>query len=80
MFYSVLDGQNYVPQHRERILIVGFDRERFGDDIQFDFDLAPKVPRLVMRDILDKEVEELFHWMVCHGQLVRGITKMIRKF
>ena len=26
VFYSVLDGQNYVPQHRERILIVGFDR------------------------------------------------------
>ena len=25
IFYKVLDGQNYVPQHRERILIVGFD-------------------------------------------------------
>ena len=24
IFYRVLDGQNYVPQHRERILIVGF--------------------------------------------------------
>ena len=28
IFYRVLDGQNYVPQHRERILIVGFDRKR----------------------------------------------------
>ena len=23
VFHAVLDGQNYVPQHRERILIVG---------------------------------------------------------
>lgn len=28
VFHAVLDGQNYVPQHRERIIIVGFDRER----------------------------------------------------
>ena len=26
VFYQVIDGQNFVPQHRERILIVGFDR------------------------------------------------------
>ncbi|MCQ2122535.1 MAG: DNA (cytosine-5-)-methyltransferase, partial [Fibrobacter sp.] len=25
IFYQVIDGQNFVPQHRERILIVGFD-------------------------------------------------------
>ena len=37
IFYQVLDGQNYVPQHRERILIVGFDRQRYGRDIGFEF-------------------------------------------
>ena len=26
VFYAILDGQDYVPQHRERILIVEFDR------------------------------------------------------
>lgn len=57
VFYSVLDGQNYVPQHRERILIVGFDRERYGKDIQFEFKLTPKEPKPVMRDILDTEVD-----------------------
>ena len=57
VFYSVLDGQNYVPQHRERILIVGFDRKRYGNDIQFEFKLNPREPKPVMRDILDTEVD-----------------------
>ena len=57
VFYSVLDGQNYVPQHRERILIVGFDRKRYGKDVHFEFDLCPRYPKPVMRDILDKDVD-----------------------
>lgn len=57
VFHAVLDGQNYVPQHRERIIIVGFDRERYGKDINFEFKLTPKNPKPVMRDILDKDVE-----------------------
>lgn len=60
VFYSVLDGQNYVPQHRERILIVGFDRKRFGKDMQFKFDLTPRFPKPVMRDILDENVDEKY--------------------
>lgn len=59
VFHAVLDGQNYVPQHRERIIIVGFDRERYGKDIDinFEFNLTPKNPKPILRDILDKEVE-----------------------
>lgn len=60
IFYSVLDGQNYVPQHRERILIVGFDRERYGGDIGFEFDLHPVTPKPVMKNILDSQVEEKY--------------------
>ena len=60
VFYSVLDGQNYVPQHRERIVIVGFDRRRYGKDIDFEFRLTPQNPKPVMRDILDKEVDEKY--------------------
>jgi DNA (cytosine-5)-methyltransferase 1 len=29
IFYKVLDAKQYVPQHRERIFIVGFDNRRF---------------------------------------------------
>ena len=60
VFYSVLDGQNYVPQHRERIIIVGFDRKRYGKDFDFEFHLTPKNPKPVMRDILEKEVESKY--------------------
>lgn len=57
VFYEILDGQNFVPQHRERILIVGFDRKRFGDDIKFDFDITPTNPKPVIKDILESPVD-----------------------
>lgn len=60
VFYAVLDGQDFVPQHRERIIIVGFDRERYGEDVKFDFKITPVVPKPVMRDILDKKVDEKY--------------------
>lgn len=60
VFYQVLDGQNYVPQHRERILIVGFDRKRYGSDIDFKFSLTPVEPKPVMRDILEHDVDDRY--------------------
>lgn len=60
VFYQVIDGQSYVPQHRERIIIVGFDRERYGDDIKFSFDLTPVEPKPLMKDILDKKVDDKY--------------------
>ena len=57
VFYKVLDGQNFVPQHRERILIVGFDRERYGRNVKFDFTITPVEPRPVFLDILECEVD-----------------------
>ena len=60
VFYQVIDGQNYVPQHRERIIIVGFDRRRYGKDINFSFDLTPVTPKPVMRDILEKKVDDKY--------------------
>ena len=60
VFYKVLDGQDYVPQHRERILLAGFDRRRYGTDISFEFHLTPKTPRPVMGDILERVVEEKY--------------------
>jgi DNA (cytosine-5)-methyltransferase 1 len=37
VYAEVLDGQHFVPQHRERIFIVGFDKRIYGDDIKFSF-------------------------------------------
>lgn len=60
VYYAILDGQNYVPQHRERIIIVGFDTYRYGDDIEFEFDLTPSIPKPIMRDILEPEVADKY--------------------
>ena len=60
VFHAVLDGQNYVPQHRERILIIGFDRKRYGKNVDFHFDITPVDPKPVMRDILESEVDKKY--------------------
>ena len=60
VFHAVIDGQGYVPQHRERILIVGFDRERYGNEIDFSFSISPPEIKPVVRDILEKEVDDKY--------------------
>ena len=60
VFHAVLDGQNYVPQHRERILIVGFDRKRYDRDIGFRFNITPVESRPVIKDILETNVDDKY--------------------
>ena len=60
VFFDILDGQNFVPQHRERILIVGFDRKRYGINFDFDFNITPTVPKPVIRDILENKVDSKY--------------------
>ncbi len=49
--YRVIDGAHFVPQHRERILIVGF-----REPIAFDFDALPLPPKgeHKLKDILHR--------------------------
>ena len=56
VFYEILDGQIFVPQHRERIVIVGF-RDYAGD---FAFDVRPPEHKPMMRDILEDNVPEKY--------------------
>ncbi len=37
IYFKVMDGKAFVPQHRERIMIVGFDRNRYRGKEHFDF-------------------------------------------
>ena len=60
VFDDILDGQIYVPQHRERILIVGFDQERYGEKIDFKFILEPNKKRPVIKDILEQDVDDKY--------------------
>lgn len=53
VFWRILDGQDYVPQHRERIIITGFDRRRYGRGIDFSFKSSPLYPKPTLAGILD---------------------------
>ncbi|MGM0479940.1 MAG: DNA (cytosine-5-)-methyltransferase [Bacteroidota bacterium] len=53
---KVLDAKYYVPQHRERIFIVGFREEDFPESVDFSFPEPPEYsPRV--KDILQKRVD-----------------------
>lgn len=51
--FRVLDGQHFVPQHRERIIIVGFDRDVFKGNENFEFPTLPE-PNKAIREILEE--------------------------
>lgn len=54
IFDEILDAINYVPQHRERIFIVGFKNKK-----NFSFPSPPR-KRPVLKDILEKETPEKY--------------------
>ncbi|MFO1481544.1 MAG: DNA (cytosine-5-)-methyltransferase [Turneriella sp.] len=55
-FDAILDGKLFVPQHRERIFIVGFNKDYFAEAPDFHFPAKTEAtPKL--EDILEKKVE-----------------------
>lgn len=42
LFYEIIDAQHYVPQHRERLFIIGFDKKVFKSKPDFKFPRSPK--------------------------------------
>ncbi len=56
LHYKILDGQNYVPQHRERIVIVGFKKSIFKGKETFEFP-EPTNKSYVIREILQRKVD-----------------------
>lgn len=59
LHYLVMDGQSYVPQHRERIMIVGFDRDIFYGEEKFSFPEQTKAKRTI-KEILDPNIEDKY--------------------
>lgn len=57
--FEVLDGKSFVPQHRERIMIVGFDNRRYKKKERFSFPVLGE-PTKCIADILDKEVADKY--------------------
>ena len=59
VFYDIIDAAGWVPQHRERIFIVCFDKHVFGADVSFEFPGYPQnTPRLI--DILEPEADSRY--------------------
>ncbi|WP_027378336.1 DNA (cytosine-5-)-methyltransferase [Chryseobacterium daeguense] len=50
--YKVLDAKHLVPQHRERIIIIGFRNDIFNGNENFEFPDLPK-PKAKIKDILE---------------------------
>lgn len=57
--YKVLDAKYYVPQHRERIIIIGFDKSVFKGNETFSFPEPPE-EELAIKDILETKVEDKY--------------------
>ena len=55
----VMDGQTYVPQHRERIMIVGFDKERYHGEEKFEFPEQHEATRCI-KEILDPNIDSKY--------------------
>lgn len=71
LFVEVRDAKHYVPQHRERIFIVGFRKDLYPD-IQFKFpDLPAEVKKIA--DILEKNVDSKY-------TLTDGLWKYLQNY
>lgn len=57
--YLVMDGQTYVPQHRERIMIVGFDEDVYGGKETFTFPEQHEAKRSI-KEILDPSIDSKY--------------------
>lgn len=59
--YKVLDGKHFVPQHRERTLMVGFDKKVYGKGVKFDFNTV-EIPAesQQIKNILEKKPDSKY--------------------
>lgn len=57
--FKVLNGKYYVPQNRERIIIVGFKKTIFKSKETFEFP-EPQESNFIFRDILEPKVDDKY--------------------
>lgn len=57
--HQIIDAARYVPQHRERVFIVAFRREIFGE-VDFRFPEPPKGRRPRFDSVLDEHVDSRY--------------------
>jgi len=59
IFSKIVDGKFYVPQHRERIFIVCFNKDYF-QDIDFEFPVPPKKRLYELQDIFQENIDNKY--------------------
>ena len=57
VFHSIIDARHWVPQHRERIYIVCFDKRVFGPEIKFQYPKPPDSLKRGVVNILDSDCD-----------------------
>ncbi len=60
VFSMVYDAASWVPQHRERVFIICFDKRRFGDNPDFKFPDKPVNIRPKLKNILENKPEKKY--------------------
>lgn len=60
VFDRIIDGSAWVPQKRERILLVCFNKDVFGDAPAFQWPDLPSGARPTLADILDTDVNDKY--------------------
>ena len=59
LHYEVLNGKHYVPQNRDRIIIVGFKKSIFKGQENFTFPKPPKL-KVAFKDLLEADVDDKY--------------------
>jgi DNA (cytosine-5)-methyltransferase 1 len=57
VFSKIIDAESWVPQHRERVFLICFDKDVFGENPPFEFPMPPAGPKPKLSEILDKDVD-----------------------
>lgn len=78
VFSKIIDAQYWVPQHRERIFIVCFDKNIFGtrDEIDFEFPAPPisekpKLESILLKNKIDEKYmlsDKMWKWLQSHAE------------
>jgi DNA (cytosine-5)-methyltransferase 1 len=60
-FHSkILDGQNFVPQHRQRTFMIGFDKNIYKNKEDFEFPLMPEKRIYELDEIIEDKVDKRY--------------------
>ena len=51
--YQILNGKHFVPQHRERIVMIGFNRDYFHGEEQFKYPEMPKANHAIKEILIN---------------------------